>query len=87
MLFEIVSTLSAGLFAGPAIYLNLVEHPARVKCGTESSPAIPPKPAFDPCCGASLTSTDHPYRELVALNVDLAFFIRRKVESRVSKRR
>jgi hypothetical protein len=37
MLFEILSTLSAGLFAGAAIYINLVEHPARVECGVESA--------------------------------------------------
>lgn len=34
MLLEILSTLSAGLFAGAAIYINLVEHPARMECGT-----------------------------------------------------
>jgi uncharacterized membrane protein len=35
MLLEGIATLSAGLFAGAAIYLNLVEHPARMECGTE----------------------------------------------------
>jgi hypothetical protein len=29
-----LSTLSAGLFAGGAIYVTLVEHPARMQCGT-----------------------------------------------------
>lgn len=37
MLLEGVATLSAGLFAGAAIYVNLVEHPARMECGTEFS--------------------------------------------------
>jgi len=34
MLLEMLTTLSAGLFAGAAIYVNLVEHPARIQCGT-----------------------------------------------------
>jgi hypothetical protein len=29
-----IATLSAGLFCGAAIYINLVEHPARMSCGT-----------------------------------------------------
>lgn len=35
MLFELVATLCAGLFAGAAIYITFVEHPARLECGTE----------------------------------------------------
>ena len=30
-----VAALCAGLFAGAAIYINAVEHPARIACGTE----------------------------------------------------
>jgi uncharacterized membrane protein len=35
MLYEIIATLCAGLFAGAAIYITLAEHPARMECGTE----------------------------------------------------
>jgi uncharacterized membrane protein len=35
MLFELLATLCSGLFAGAAIYITLVEHPARLECGTE----------------------------------------------------
>jgi len=31
----IVATLCAGLFAGAAIYISAVEHPARLSCGPE----------------------------------------------------
>jgi putative Ca2+/H+ antiporter (TMEM165/GDT1 family) len=34
MILEMLSTLAAGLFAGAALYINLVEHPARIGCGT-----------------------------------------------------
>jgi uncharacterized membrane protein len=31
----IIATFATGLFAGAAVYITLVEHPARVSCGTE----------------------------------------------------
>src|SRR5262249_50208273 len=31
----VVATLCAGLFAGAAIYVNAVEHPARLSCGAD----------------------------------------------------
>lgn len=30
-----IATISAGLFAGAAIYISAVEHPARMSCGNE----------------------------------------------------
>ena len=33
-IFEFIATLSASLFTGASIYINLVEHPARMSCGT-----------------------------------------------------
>jgi hypothetical protein len=35
VLFEALATLCAGLFAGAAIYVTFVEHPARLECGRE----------------------------------------------------
>jgi len=32
---EFVAVLSCGLFAGAAVYITLVEHPARMECGGE----------------------------------------------------
>jgi hypothetical protein len=35
VIFEVFATLCAGLFAGAALYITFVEHPARLECGTE----------------------------------------------------
>jgi hypothetical protein len=32
---EFIAVLACGLFAGAAVYINLVEHPARMQCGVE----------------------------------------------------
>ena len=38
MMLEMLATLAAGLFSGASIYINFVEHPARIQCGT--APAV-----------------------------------------------
>jgi hypothetical protein len=35
MILEAVATICAGLFAGAAVYITFVEHPARLESGTE----------------------------------------------------
>lgn len=35
MVWQVMAVLASGLFAGASVYINLVEHPARVHCGTE----------------------------------------------------
>jgi hypothetical protein len=32
---EFIAVLACSLFAGAAVYINLVEHPARIECGVE----------------------------------------------------
>jgi hypothetical protein len=33
--FELLATICCGIFAGAAIYINAVEHPARMTCGAK----------------------------------------------------
>ena len=32
---QLLATLCCSIFAGASLYINLVEHPARMECGTE----------------------------------------------------
>src|SRR5215470_18339645 len=34
MIFQMVATFACGVFFGAALYINLVEQPARISCGT-----------------------------------------------------
>jgi len=38
--FRFVAILSAALFSGAAMYINLVEHPARMECGTRLAATV-----------------------------------------------
>ena|SRR5580692_3420740 len=40
LIFQFVATLAATLFTGAAIYINLVEHPARMECGAELAATV-----------------------------------------------
>jgi uncharacterized membrane protein len=38
-MWELIATVCSGLFAGAAIYVTLVEHPARLQCGIAAAVA------------------------------------------------
>src|SRR5258708_7481438 len=39
-LIQFIAVLATSIFAGAAIYINLVEHPARMSCSTEIAAAV-----------------------------------------------
>ena len=39
-IFQFLTVLTAVLFTGAAVYINLVEHPARMECGTELAATV-----------------------------------------------
>jgi uncharacterized membrane protein len=39
-LIKFIAVLATGIFSGAAIYINLVEHPARMSCSTEIAAAV-----------------------------------------------
>jgi uncharacterized membrane protein len=45
-LLSLIAVLACTLFGGAAIYINLVEHPARLSCGTELA-ATEWKPSYE----------------------------------------
>ncbi len=40
MILEALATVAAGIFAGAALYISLVEHPARMECGTNLAATV-----------------------------------------------
>ena len=41
---QLVAVVSAGLFAGAAVYITFVEHPARMACDTRTAATVTVKP-------------------------------------------
>jgi len=54
---EFIAVLACTLFTGAAVYINLVEHPARMQCGvelaaTEFAPSYRRATVMQACCAA-----------------------------------